>query len=81
MWAAAKAAYKGAPRPLWAGPPTPGVLAHPAQVVILATPSWDPARQRQQIGEMAAALGPSVRAKPLIDVINGLTSWPALALP
>jgi predicted dinucleotide-binding enzyme len=52
-----------------------------AEIIILATPSWDPAKQRQQIREAAAALGPGAAGKPLIDVINGLSAWPALALP
>lgn len=53
-----------------------------ADVVILATPSWDASKEggREQIRGMAASLGPGIRGKVLIDVINGLTPWPALSL-
>jgi len=51
------------------------------QVLVLATPSWDPPQQRQQIQALAASLGPGVQGKVLVDVINGVLPWPSLSLP
>lgn len=51
-----------------------------AEVVILATTSWDPSKAREQIQSLAASLGEGIKGKVLIDVINGLSGWPALSL-
>ncbi|KAL4423168.1 hypothetical protein ABPG77_007821 [Micractinium sp. CCAP 211/92] len=51
-----------------------------AEVVILATPSWDPSKTREQVQSLAASLGEGIKGKLLIDVVNGLSGWPALAL-
>lgn len=50
------------------------------QVVILATTSWDPSKAPEQIQALAASLGDGTKGKVLIDVINGLSGWPALSL-
>lgn len=60
---------------------TIAAVADWAEVIVLATPSWDPAKIREQIGAVAESLGDGVKGKVLIDVINGLTGWPALSLP
>lgn len=49
-------------------------------MVILATPSWDPSKTREQVQSLAASLGEGIKGKLLIDVVNGLSGWPALAL-
>lgn len=49
-------------------------------MVILATTSWDPSKAREQIQSLAASLGEGIKGKVLIDVINGLSGWPALSL-
>ncbi|KAL4440569.1 hypothetical protein ABPG75_003570 [Micractinium tetrahymenae] len=51
-----------------------------AEVVILATPSWEPSKAREQIQRLAGSLGGGIKGKVLIDVINGLSGWPALSL-
>ena len=52
-----------------------------AQVLVLATPSWEPERAGEQIAALAVALGPGAGGKALIDVVNGVSGWPALCLP
>lgn len=51
-----------------------------AEVVILAVPSWDPAHATDQIEPVLASLGPGIKGKVLIDLINGLSGWPSLSL-
>jgi hypothetical protein len=49
-------------------------------VVLLATPSWEPAQAREQIQAIVASLGDGIKGKVLIDVINGLNPFPSLSL-
>lgn len=51
-----------------------------AEVVILATPSWDPSNTQAQIEALVGPWGDSIKGKVLIDVINSLSNWPALSL-
>lgn len=52
-----------------------------AEVVILATPSWDPSQAEAQVQALAASLGPGVKGKVLVDLVNGVSGWPKLCLP